>query len=561
MPYPILTILILFPILAGVGVFFIRKDRTVRIYTLGIFILQVVLALPLLRFDTSGTAFQFVDRISWVPAWGLEYHVGVDGISVLMVGLALILSPLCVLCSWSAIKIRVRSFHFALLLLSGACVGVFSALDFLLFYFFWEAVLIPMYLIIAIWGGSDRDHASLRFILYTLAGSVLLLVAVIAFGIGCGTFSIPELMTRHFSLPFQRWTFLVMALAFAVKVPMFPFHTWLPGAYSQAPTAGSILLSCVLAKMGAYGFLRFALPLTPDASVTFAPLMIALSIASILYGGLMALGQSHIKKLIAYASVAHMGFVTLGIFLFNSQGTQGAVLQMVNHGVTSGMLFMLAGILHARTHSYELSHNMGLGKIIPAFMGFWGLAAFSGFAFPGTNTFVGEFLIFTGAFKRSLWIGFLMVPGALIAAAYCLRITQHMAWGGANPVEKLRDLMIREWACLLPMALLIIYMGLAPGKCLEIIDRPVKQTLEHIRHSSSPQTSFFSRRDAETLRKSYINAFYASDHTSIHGTLTELQQTKDPGSFRNTRCASASLRDIILSPLEIGSHQSEGRTP
>ncbi|MDZ7699665.1 MAG: NADH-quinone oxidoreductase subunit M [Deltaproteobacteria bacterium] len=470
MTYPVLTLLILFPLLAGMGLLFVRRDRTVRIYTFGVFVLEVILAFPLLGFDAGHTGFQFVNRLSWVPAWGLEYHVGVDGISLLMVALTLILFPLCVLCSWTAIEKRVRSFHLALILLCAACVGVFSALDFLLFYLFYEAVLIPMYLIIAIWGGSERDTASLRFILYTLAGSVLLLVAVIAFGVGCGTFSIPELMSQKFSVSFQRWTFLVMALAFAVKIPMFPFHSWLPAAYSQAPIAGSVLLSCVLAKMGAYGFLRFALPLTPEASITFAPLMIALSIASILYGGLMALGERHIKKLIAYSSMAHMGFVTLGIFLLNFQGAQGAVLQMVNHGVTSGILFMLAGALYARTHSYEVTDNQGLGKILPAFMGFWGLAAFSGFAFPGTNNFVGEFLIFTGAFKKSLLIGFLMVPGALLAATYFLRVTQHMAWGNPRRAEALTDLTLREWGYLLPLAFLIIYLGLAPGMCLSILE-------------------------------------------------------------------------------------------
>ena len=467
---PVLTILIFFPAGACVGLFFMRSTQVVRIFTFAVFALELIFALPLLRFRINTSEFQFVERLTWVKGWGLEYYLGIDGIGILMVGLTLIIFPLCVLCSWSSITMRVKEFHFCLLLLCSACVGLFSALDLLLFYLFWEATLIPIYLIIAIWGGSDRQYASLKFIIYTLAGSALLLVGIIAFRIEGGTFSIPELMGRDFPFGFQIWTFLVMALAFAVKVPMFPFHTWLPDAYAEAPTAGSVVLAAVLAKMGAYGFLRLSLPLAPLASQYLAPMMIALSIASVLYGGLMALGQSNIKKIIAYSSVAHMGFVTLGIFLFSVRGFQGALFQMFSHGITTGALFILAGALYERSRSYEVRQNSGLGKYLPAFMGFWGFMAFAGFAFPGTNNFVGEFLVLVGAFERNIWVGALVVPGAVLAAAYMLRPTQKMAWGEPCNAKEWKDLNVREWVYLLPLAFLVVYIGLAPTLFFKVLN-------------------------------------------------------------------------------------------
>ncbi|MBW2202789.1 MAG: NADH-quinone oxidoreductase subunit M, partial [Deltaproteobacteria bacterium] len=293
---------------------------------------------------------------------------------------------------------------------------------------------------------------------------------IIAFRIEGGTFSIPELMGRDFPFGFQIWTFLVMALAFAVKVPMFPFHTWLPDAYAEAPTAGSVVLAAVLAKMGAYGFLRLSLPLAPHASQYLAPMMIVLSIVSILYGGIVALGQSNIKRIIAYSSVAHMGFVTLGIFLFSMSGFKGALLQMVSHGITTGALFMLAGALYERSRSYELDQNLGLGKYLPAFMGFWGFMAFACFAFPGTNNFVGEFLVLVGAFERNIWLGVLVVPGAVLAAAYMLRPTQKMAWGEPCNVKGWKDLNMREWVYLLPLAFLVLYVGLAPTLFFKVMN-------------------------------------------------------------------------------------------
>jgi len=365
------------------------------------------------------------------------------------------------------------------MLMTSACIGVFTALDLVVFYIFWEVMLVPMFLLIAVWGGPERRYASLKFFLYTLAGSTMLLVAIIAFYVSAGTFSVPELMQHKFSFRFQYWTFLAMALAFAIKVPMFPFHTWLPAAHVQAPTAGSVLLASVLLKMGTYGFIRFCLGLTPQAMSHFAPLFIGISLVSIVYGGFVALGQRDIKKLIAYSSVAHMGFVTLGIFLFSVRGLEGAIIQMVNHGVTTGALFMLVGMIYERSHSRDLADNMGLGKFLPAYMFFMGLFSLASLGFPGTNGFVGEALVLIAAFSASPLLGMLAIPGALLAAAYMLRLLQKMAWGSpVNPATAhWKDLDAREWLLLAPLAVLVLYLGLTPGLALRTMAGSVTRIL------------------------------------------------------------------------------------
>ena len=414
--FPVLTSLLVLPLVASLLVAFIKEDLMVRRVTLVASLLEIVLALPLLAF-VPDSGFQFVEKAAWIPAWDINYHLAVDGISILMIWLTVVTLPMCVLCSWTYIGARIKEFHICLLLMTAACIGVFAAMDFVLFWICWEAMLIPMYLLIAVWGGDEKRYASIKFFLYTLAGSCLLLAAIVAFRVIGGTFSIPELMQKSFSFRFQFWAFLAMALAFAVKVPMFPFHTWLPAAHVQAPSAGSVILAAVLLKMGAYGFLRFCLPMTPMASDFFAPLMIGISIVSILYGGFVALGQNDIKKLVAYSSVAHMGFVTLGIFLFDKQGVQGALLQMLNHGIITGALFMMIGTIYERSHSRDITKNLGLGRYLPAFMGFWGLFALASLSFPGTNGFVGEILVFAAAFRVDPLVGAFIVPGALLSAA------------------------------------------------------------------------------------------------------------------------------------------------
>ncbi|GAB1409849.1 NADH-quinone oxidoreductase subunit M [Desulfovibrionales bacterium] len=476
--FPVLSALIFFPLAVALPLLAVKDEGAIRKLTLLAGLVEIALAFPLLGFDLSTGAFQFVEKVAWVPKWELTYHLGIDGISLLMVLLTVALLPLCVLCSWNYISKRIKEFHIVLLLMTSACVGVFVALDFVLFYLFWEAMLVPMYLLIAVWGGPNKRYASIKFFLYTLAGSTLLLVAIIAFYAAGGTFSIPELMTKTFSPELQFWAFLAMALAFAIKCPMFPFHTWLPAAHVEAPTAGSVLLASVLLKMGTYGFLRFCMPLTPDACVTFAPLMITLSLASILYGGVIALGQKDMKKLIAYSSVGHMGFVTLGIFLFSQRGVEGAIMQMLNHGITTGGLFMLVGAAYERSHSREIVDNMGLGKFLPAYMFFFGLFSLSSLGFPGTNSFVGEALVLVGAFKHSLLVGGLAIPGAMLAAAYMLRLLQKLAWGQPSCGAKFADLSCREWIYLAPLAVFVLYIGLAPTQTLKIMDPSIETLLK-----------------------------------------------------------------------------------
>ena len=477
--FPFLTLLMVLPLCAALAVPFAGSDSRVRWLTLLTGICELAASVPLYSFDPAQPGFQFVEMRPWVPQWGMSYSLGVDGLSLFMVLLSVALLPLCVLCSWTYIRLRIKEFHICLLVMTAACVGVFSALDLVLFYVFWEAMLVPMFLLIAVWGGPERRYASLKFFLYTLAGSTLLLVAIIAFRATGGSFALPELLNQNFSESFQRWTFLAMALAFAIKVPMFPFHTWLPAAHVQAPSAGSVILAAVLLKMGTYGFMRFCLGLTPLASQFFAPLMIALSIISILYGGLTALGQTDLKRMVAYSSVGHMGFVTLGIFLFNTQGLSGAIMQMLNHGITTGALFIMLGLIYERSHSREMAAHQGMGKYLPVFMGLWGLFTLSSLAFPGTNSFVGELLVLAGAFKVNLWAAFLSIPGAMLAAAYMLRATRIMAWGAPSTAASWRDLNARECLTLAPLAVLVLWLGFAPGLALRTIEPAIERLLAH----------------------------------------------------------------------------------
>jgi len=384
-------------------------------------------------------------------------------------------TPVCVLCSWTAIKVRIKEFMFCILVMESAMIGVFCALDFVLFYFFWEAMLIPMYLLIAVWGGPKKDYASIKFFIYTLAGSVFLLVAIIAIYLATGSFNIPNAMFREYSLTFQYWVFLAFAIAFAIKVPMFPFHTWLPAAHTEAPTAGSVFLASVLLKMGTYGFLRFCLPMTPKASLTFAPYMITLSVIAIIYGGFICLYQTDMKKLIAYSSVAHMGFVTLGIFSFTLFGFEGAILQMLNHGVTTGALFLCVGIVYERTHSREIYDNAGLGKITPVYLGFFGFFCIASLAFPGTNNFVGELYVLIGIFSNNKIAGFFTIIGAVLAAAYMLRLLKQITWGREDE-RKIKDLNMREIIYLLPLVIFVLWFGIFP----RIFVDTTEKTLIHL---------------------------------------------------------------------------------
>jgi NADH-quinone oxidoreductase subunit M len=481
--YPILSLLVFLPLAGVIPLLILKNDEAAKWSTLVITLVIAVISLPLyFKFDRTTPLYQFGEHRAWIPMWDINYTLGIDGISLLLVLLTTLLMPLCILCSWRYITTRVRPFLACLLIMETSMLGVFMALDFVLFYILWEAMLIPMYLLIAIWGGPRKVYASIKFFLYTLAGSVLLLVAIIALYLENGTFSIPMMMNQDYSSVFQIYVFLAFFLAFAIKVPMFPFHTWLPAAHVEAPTAGSVVLASVLLKMGTYGFLRFCLPITPEASITFMPFILWLSIAGIIYGGFTALAQQDMKKLIAYSSVGHMGFVTLGIFVFNTNGIEGAILQMINHGVTTGALFILVGMIYERTHSRELALAAGVGKFMPIYVTFLGFFSLSSLAFPGTNSFIGEFLVLAGAFTKTKIVAACAIPGAVLAAAYMLRMLQKVVWGSTNNPDQsyLKDLNVREIITLAPLLLFVLWIGLNPGPFMDVMHTSVNHLIQQV---------------------------------------------------------------------------------
>jgi NADH-quinone oxidoreductase subunit M len=486
--FPILSVLIFLPLVGALILLFVKNAAMCRNIALITTSIVGVLSIRLLfGFDKSTHKFQFVEHHSWIEAFNINYTIGVDGISILLILLTTFIMPFCVLASWTYIKSRVQAFMICLLIMETAMIGVFMALDFVLFYILWEAMLIPMYLLIGIWGGPRKVYASIKFFLYTLAGSILLLVGILwLYTSNDYSFFIPDMMWQDYSLTAQVYLFIAFFLAFAIKVPMFPFHTWLPAAHVEAPTAGSVILASILLKMGTYGFLRFALPITPEATVVLMPYVLWLSIAGIIYGGFTALAQSDMKKLIAYSSVGHMGFVTLGIFVLNVNGIEGAILQMVNHGITTGALFLCVGMIYERTHSRELRSATGVGKYMPVYITFLAFFSLSSFGFPGTNSFVGEFMILAGVFEFGIanngfpYLAMAAIPGAVIAAAYMLRMLQKIVWGGTdNPDQSwITDLNSREIVTLAPFLFFVFWIGLGPQPFLDLIHTSVTQLLQ-----------------------------------------------------------------------------------
>ena len=480
--FPLLSTIIFLPLIGAFLLLPFKDDTISKYITLIVTGITAVLSLFLVvGFDSTTARFQFAETHSWIETLNINYTVGVDGISILLIIMTTLIMPFCVLASWSYIKVRVKPFMICLLMMETAMVGVFAALDFVLFYILWEAMLIPMYLIIGIWGGPRKIYASIKFFLYTLAGSILLLVAIIwLYWHNEYSFFIPDMMWQHYGIQAQVLIFLAFFLAFAIKVPMFPFHTWLPAAHVEAPTAGSVILASILLKMGTYGFIRFALPIVPDATIILMPYVLWLSIAGILYGGFTALAQQDMKKLIAYSSVGHMGFVTLGIFVLNKQGIEGAILQMINHGVTTGALFLCVGMIYERTHSRELSSASGVGKYMPIFVTFLAFFSLSSLGFPGTNSFVGEFLILAGAFEVDIILALAAIPGAVLAAAYMLRMLQKVVWGGVNNPDQswISDLNTREIVTLAPFLFFVFWIGLGPGPFLKMMDHSVTALLD-----------------------------------------------------------------------------------
>jgi len=484
MAFPLLSLIVFVPVAGAAVVMLLRSDETVRWAALGFTLLDVALAIAMLSgFNTASSEMQFVEKHPWVPELGITFALGVDGISALFVFLTALLGWVSVLASWIAIDRKVKQFMVCLLAMQTLMLGVFTALDLFLFYVCWEAMLIPMYLIIGVWGGDGRVYAAFKFFLYTLAGSLLFLIGVIVLYFEGGrTFDILALMALDLPFDIQSWLFFAFLVAFAVKVPMVPLHTWLPDAHVQAPTAGSIILAGVLLKMGAYGFLRFSLPMLPEASVYYSTLMMALSALAIVYGGLLALAQDDLKKLVAYSSISHMGFVTLGIFALNPLGLQGSILQMFNHGVTTGALFLFVGLIYERTHSRSIADYGGLMKVAPVYTGFLALFVLSSMALPGTNAFVGELLVLSGGFAANLTLGAVAVLGALLSAAYLLGMYRKVALGPATVGArfKVRDVNGRELVAILPLAVFVLWVGFYPKPFLAIIDSSVTHLLQQV---------------------------------------------------------------------------------
>ncbi len=443
-----------------------------------------------LRFDWERSGWQFVFDAPWIPMIGASFRFGLDGISLPLLLLTLLLGPLCVLVSVDEITERVKEFHICLLLTELALVGVFTARDLLLFYAFWEGMLVPMFLMIAVWGSDNRLYAAVKFLLYTLLGGVLMLVGILVLALDYAsatqqamTFNLDTLLTHRLSPEKQLWLFLAFAFAFAIKVPMFPFHTWLPDAHTEAPTAGSVILAGVLLKMGSYGFLRFCLPLFPIASQVVAPVIVWLSILAILYGALMSWVQTDIKRLIAYSSVSHMGFITLGLFTFHPTAVAGSVLQMVNHGLSTGMLFMLVGLLYHRRHTRQMSEYGGIAKVMPTYAAFFLIALLSSVGLPGLNGFVGEFLILAGTFQVHWYWAAAAALGVVLAAVYLLWLWRNVFHGPLTKPENqnLPDLNPREkWLVLAPVVVLMFAIGIYPRWLLKPMEPSVMQVVQQV---------------------------------------------------------------------------------
>ena len=488
---PILSILIFFPLLGSVVLLCVAREKALAIKVISLIfsLVELALSVPLFfLFDETSAQMQFVERHAWFPEWGISYFLGIDGISLLLILLTTFLTVLCVLCSWRDIKVKVKEYYICLLFLETAMIGTLSSLDLVLFYIFWELMLVPMYLLIGVWGGPRRIYAAIKFFLYTMAGSVLMLLAI--FGLyylnygsaGTYTFDLLELYKAHIPKDLQYLLFAAFAISFAIKVPMFPFHTWLPDAHTEAPTAGSVILAGVLLKMGTYGFLRFAIPLFPRAALDSIPLISILAIIGIIYGAIVSMMQPDLKRLIAFSSVSHLGYVMLGMFAFNVQGVEGSIYQMLNHGISTGGLFLLVGMIYERRHTRMIEDFGGLSTVMPVFAAFFMIVTLSSIALPGTNGFVGEFLILLGAFKAKKVYGILGATGVILGACYMLWMFQRVMFGVLRHKENegLKDLDRRERLILCAIVFFIILMGVYPKPFLRKMDASVEQLLRFV---------------------------------------------------------------------------------
>jgi NADH-quinone oxidoreductase subunit M len=485
--FPVLSLTTFLPLVGVLFILIVRGDeetvaRNARYAALWTSIATFIVSLFLwLNFDYSTADFQFVEKHDWIPAFDISYHLGVDGISMFFVLLSTALTPLCILASWKSITMRVREYMIAFLILETMMIGTFSALDFVLFYIFFEGVLIPMFLIIGIWGGNRRVYSAFKFFLFTLAGSVLLLAALLTLHFEAGTTDIPTLLAVQFPIEMQRWLWLAFFASFAVKLPMWPVHTWLPDAHVEAPTAGSVILAGVLLKMGGYGFLRFSLPMLPLASEQFTPLIYTLSVIAIIYTSLVALAQEDMKKLIAYSSVAHMGFVTIGIFTATQQGIQGGIFQMLSHGIISAALFLCVGVVYDRIHSREIVRYGGLVERMPKYAFVFMIFMLGSVGLPGTSGFIGEFLVLVGAFQDNTWVAMLATTGIILGAAYMLYLFRRVIFGKLEKADLkgILDLEPREVAIFAPLLVLVLWMGLWPQPFLDVMDASVTNLLQN----------------------------------------------------------------------------------
>ena len=486
--FPILSLLTFLPLVGAVFILTIRGDeevvnRNARHVALWTSLINFLLSLFIwIHFDTTTADYQFVEFAVWMPAFNINYKMGIDGISMLFVLLTTLLTPICVLASWENIQVRVKEFMISFLVLETFMIGMFCALDMVVFYIFFEAVLIPMFLIIGVWGGPRRVYASFKFFLYTLAGSVLMLLAILAMYFDSGTTDIVSLTAHRFPVSLQIWLWLAFFASFAVKIPMWPVHTWLPDAHVEAPTAGSVILAAVLLKFGGYGLLRFSLPMFPEASVMFTPLIYTLSIVAVIYTSLVALAQEDMKKLIAYSSVAHMGFVTIGAFTLTVQGIEGSIYQMLSHGVVSAALFLIVGVVYDRIHSREISAYGGLVHKMPAYALIFMLFMLASVGLPGTAGFIGEFLVLVGVFQVNTWVAALAATGLILGAAYMLYLYRRVIFGALTKesLAAIGDMCLREKAVFAPLVILVIWMGIYPTPFLDVMHVSVEHMIGQI---------------------------------------------------------------------------------
>ena len=512
--FPVLTTIVFLPLVGALLLLLIenrdgRRDAVIRWTALAASLLVFAATLLLWsRFDPSCADFQFVERHDWIPSFGVQYFVGVDGISLFLLVLTGVLTPVALLSSWESVHKKVKEFSAFLLVLESAMLGVFVSLDLFLFYIFWDAMLIPMYFLIGVWGYDRRIYAAVKFILFTAAGSVLMLLAIIGLAwmhnsiTGTGyTFDLLKLYDLRLPWQYEFWFFLAFTLAFAIKVPLFPFHTWLPDAHVEAPTAGSVILAGVLLKMGTYGLVRFAFPLFPSAAAFFAPALALLAVIGIVYGALVAMVQPDLKKLVAYSSVSHMGFVVLGICALNVQGMQGAIYQMLNHGISTGGLFLIVGMLSDRRHTRQIAEFGGLKAVTPRLVAVFLLMTLSSIGLPGLNGFVGEFLILLGAFRWDPRYAAFAASGVILSAVYMLWMFQRVNYGPVTHDENrsLPDLTVRERWVIIPMVAMAIFMGVLPGIFLRPMQPSVDRLLQRVSREAVARAPAAGRTDV-TLR-------------------------------------------------------------